>query len=89
MSSPGRRLRTLRASEIHATDAVRVVVIEAVRCDAEKSGRFYRLFARIEPTAMVVCQGGDNQVINLASEESSLEDLVRKVPGLRDLLAEA
>lgn len=88
MNRRRRQMRTLCASEIHAADAIRVVVIEAVRCNAEQSGRFYRLFARIEPTAIVVCKGGDHQVIALASEESSLEELIREVPGLRDLLAE-
>ncbi len=82
-------MRTLRASEIHADDAVRVIAIEVVRCDAGKSAGLYRLFVRIEPTAIVVCAAGDNRVINLASAESSLEELQLNVPGLRALLEES
>ncbi|MDH3635572.1 MAG: hypothetical protein OES20_12815 [Gammaproteobacteria bacterium] len=81
-------MRKLRASEIHADDKIRVIAIEAVHCNAEKSGRFYWLFARIEATAMVVCAAGVNRVINLDSAETSLEELKREVPGLRALLGE-
>ncbi len=86
MNSPRRRMRSLRAREIHADGATRVIAIDAIRCDAAKSGRFYRLFAGIEPTAVVVCAAGDNRVIGLNSAVPSLEELERKVPGLRDLL---
>ncbi len=79
-------MRTLRASEIHADDAIKVIAIEAVHCDARKSGGLYRLFAGIEPAAIVVCAEGDNRVIGLAAAETSLEELQREVAGLRDLL---
>ena len=79
-------MQTLRTSEIHADDSIRVIAIEAIQCEAQKSGRFYGLFARIEPVVMVVCAAGDNRVINLASAEISLEELVQQVSGLRDLL---
>ena len=86
MNSSVQRMQTLRAIEIHADAAIRVIVIEAVHCNAEKSGRIYRFFARIEPTAMVVCEAGDNRVINLASRETSLEELTQNIPGLQALL---
>ena len=86
MNRPGRRVRWLRAIEIHADDATRVIAIEAVRCDAGKSTGLYRLFARIEPVAIVVCAAGDTRVIGLASTETSLGELQQKVPRLRDLL---
>lgn len=79
-------MQKLRAHEIHAEDSIRVIAIEAVHCNAEKSGGFYRLFVRIESTAMVVCAAGDNRVINLAYAETSLEELKREVPGLCALL---
>ncbi len=81
-------MQTLRAAEIHADTAIRAIAIEAVHCNAEKSGQFCRLFAHIEPIAMVVCEAGDNRVINLASSEISFEELKREVPGLRALLGE-
>jgi len=82
-------MQKLRASEIHADDTIRVIAIEAMHCDTEKSGGFYRLVARLEPAAMIVCAAGDNRVINLASTETSLEELKREIPGLRALLGEA
>ena len=89
MNSPGLSMQKLRASEIHADDTIRVIAIEAVHCKAEKSGGFCRLDARLEPAAMIVCAAGDNRVINLASAETSLEQLKREVPGLCALLGEA
>lgn len=82
-------MQTMRASEIHADDAVRVIAIEAVRCDTGRSAGLYRLFARIEPTAIVIRTAGGNRVIGLASAEPSLEELQGKIPGLGDLLAES
>ena len=79
-------MQTLRATEIHADAAIRVIAIEAIHCQAENHGRFYRLFARIEATAMVVCEAGAIRVVNLAPEETSLEELIRNVPGLQSLL---
>lgn len=87
MTHPGRNLRRLRASEIHAGEQVRVIAIESVRYDAGRQGSLYRLFARIEPTAMVVSEGGLHRVISLLPGEPSLDDLQRDVPGLSDLLA--
>lgn len=81
-------MQKLRASEIHADETIRVIAIEAVHCNAEKSSGFYWLFARIEPAAMVVSAAGDSRVINLSSAEFSLEELLRKVPGLRARLGE-
>ena len=81
-------MRKLRASEIHADETIRVIAIEAVHCSAQKSGGFYRLFAGIEPAAIVVCAAGNSRVINLSSAEFSLEELVRAVPGLRARLGE-
>lgn len=88
MNSSIRRMQTLRATEVHADVAIRVIAIEAVHYNAEKSGQFYRLFAHIEPIAMVVCEAGDNRVVNLASSEIPFEELKRDVPGLRALLGE-
>ena len=87
MKYPQRRLRRLRASEIHAGERIRVIAIEALHYDAGKTGPLYRLSARLEPAAMIVCQDGDRRVIGLAPVVPSLEDLETKVPGLRALLA--
>lgn len=89
MNSPGRRMQTLRASEIHAGEGVRVIAIESVCFDAQKSAPCYRMFARIEPAAMVVCTAGEDRVIGLASMETSLDELKREVPGLRALMETA
>lgn len=86
MTSPVRRIQTLRASEIHADATTRVIAIEAVHCQAEKSGPLYRLVARIEPTAMVICESGNHRVFNLAPVNTSLESLKRDVPGLEAML---
>ena len=86
MKSFDRRMQTLRANEIHADAAIRVIAIEAVHFNTEKAGRFYRLFMRIEPTAVVICEGSGKRVIDLASAETSLEELKRNVPGLQALL---
>ena len=85
---PGRQQQRLRASEIPAGEHVRVIAIEAMCYDAARYGSLYRLFARIEPTAMIVCEDGGPRVIALVPQDSSLEDLQRDIPGLRDLLAE-
>lgn len=82
-------MQKLRARKILDDDTIRVIAIEAMRCNAEKSGGFYRFVARLEPAAMIVCAAGDNRVINLASAETSLELLKREVPGLCALLGEA
>ena len=79
-------MQTLRASEIHADATIRVIAIESVHCNTERSGRLYRLFAGIEPTAMVICEAGDTRVVNLAPAESSLQELMQNVPGLKALL---
>lgn len=81
-------MQKLRATEIYANEVIRVVLIEAIHCNAEKSGRFYRLYGHVEPTAMVVCEAGDKRVVNLAPVETSLDALKRNVPGLRVLLGE-
>lgn len=89
MNSPGRRRQTLRASEIHAGEGIRIIAIESLRLDVQKFAPCYQMFARIEPAAMVVCVAGEDRVIGLASADISLEDLKRDVPGLRALLEAA
>ena len=79
-------MKTLRASEVHAGEAVRVIAIESVRCKPHKSGGFYWLYGRIEPTALVVCTEGETQVVSLDSREIPLDELERDIPGLRALL---
>ena len=79
-------MKTLRASEIHAGEAVRVIAIESIRCKPHKAGGFYWLYGRIEPTALVVCTEGETQVVNLDSREIPLDELEREVHGLRALL---
>lgn len=81
-------MRTLRASEIHADAAVRVIAIEAVCCRPQKLSGLCQLYAYIEPTALVVCAGGSNRVVSLMSAQTSLAELKRDVPGLRALLAD-
>ena len=80
-------MRVLRASQIHVGEEVRVIAIESLRCDAGKAGSLYGVSARLEPAAMIVCTAGGHRLINLASVETSLEQLQRDVPGLRVLLA--
>lgn len=81
-------MQTLRARKIHADGAVKIIAIETVYCRPQKSSGLYLLYAHIEPTALVVCAGGSNRVVSLASTQTSLEELRRDVNGLRALLAE-
>ena len=82
-------MKTLRASEIHAGEAIRVIAIESVCCKAHQSAGYYGLYGHIAPTALVVCADGETRVVSLDSRQSSLEELERKVPGLGTLLGEA
>lgn len=77
----------LRASEIHADDELKIFVIESVRYSAGKFAGLYHLNASIEPTALLVCMAGDTRLVNLATTDTSLEELEQQVPGLRTLLA--
>ncbi|MDH3217953.1 MAG: hypothetical protein OEO19_00340 [Gammaproteobacteria bacterium] len=79
-------METLRANEIYASAAIRVIAVDSVRCDPQKSNGFCRLFARVEPVSVIVCGAGEDYVVNLAAE-ISLDELKLKVPGLLDLLA--
>jgi len=79
----------LRASEIHADDGIRIIAIESVHYSSGKFAGLYHLHASIEPTAVVVCEGGDTRLVNLATTGTSLEELERRVPGLGAMLARA
>ena len=82
-------METLRASEFHAGEAIRVIAIESVCCKAHKSTGSYGLYGHIAPTALVVCADGETRVVSLDSREISLDELEREVQGLSALLGEA
>lgn len=81
-------MQTLRAIEIYSRPAVRVIVIESVVCNQEMSRGFCRLYARIQPAAVIVCESDDHHMVSLESAETSLEEFKSTVPGLRSLLGE-
>ena len=82
-------MEKLRASQIHADDAMKIIAIESVHCRPQKFGGLYHLSAGIEPAAVVVCEAGDIRVIGLAAAKVSLEELKQRVEGLSAMLAQA
>lgn len=79
-------MATLRANIMFSSASIRVIAIESIDCVPKKSAGFYRLCASIEATALIVCGAHKTFVVNLASTETSLEELQQCVPGLRGLV---
>ena len=76
-----------RASKIFDDSQRRLIAIESVDFDHGKSGGHYRLYAKIEPKAVVVCDTDDTYALDLECGKISLDRLRQNIPELDAVLA--
>jgi len=77
----------LRAIEVFRDARHGLIAIQAAELARVDARPFSRLFARIEPIALIVCDAEGVGALSLRSEPVDLGQLRRDVPGLDSMIA--
>lgn len=78
----------LRAGPPIASSGWTLIPVEKVRSFSQTAKGGLWLFSSIEPIAVLVCGETSPKAFDLEGQETPLDDLIRKVPGLESVLNE-
>lgn len=75
----------LRVRELHREETLCIHAVESIDVQRVSSDNGYRLFAQLEPVAVIVCASGVVKAFDMAATEIDFLDLRALAPELADI----
>ncbi len=80
-------MKTLRAIEIYKDTKLTLIAIESVDYQQSKTNMGWRLFGKIEPTAVIVCGTDTTYALDMESNPADFGYLKQEIPELDAIIA--